>query len=744
LKQGETDKALGANPEGLLRQMLELTGKQQTLDDFRAAKTKLVEERRRYDEVLSRFHSEEKELARLAQLVERHKEFQADERRVARIDEVELPLAKRRRIEAELAETRSDRDQRAGQLDVARTEQTRLNDEIPSLEARELELSGERDALQRTRTAAQTRLAAAAGAVGAADRDITHARVAIVAAEAIAEVSAEVAIAREEAASRAVRVLEDAREEAARIEHDLTELRAGRPPRPAGLDEFRAALAERSIDSVLLAERLEVPEALAAEATLHDGVWSLIVSEERFEEALAVAGEQRYRLPIVRAGDGDPQGVFRGATGLPEALAYLSERDLPLGKAPGVDGEGVVRGSTWAALRAPERPALGEAARVAAIAEGEARTQELAEALPLLQDEARVAADLARTLRAGLDAHAALPGLLTELDGATDERDQAEAARAAAEERLDALGPELGTLTSELEQKRKDRDAAERRIDDLEPRVKTLSDRAVELKQQLLAMPLTPEQEEIENVASVEVLENTLNELHSRLLRFTDQERSPLVVAEHAEQKERVAEVEVLVADRVDVLEGMVEQVERAKRRYDEHINQTVQNLNRAFKEICAQAGMEGELDRRPSLNQEDEWALDVRVAHREGETKLSYQHHKHSGGQKAKISILLLLAAMSAEGAADSLIVDEHSAHLDSENIDYVGEVMRALRDRVQFILALPATAEARRIDWSDQQFAILPRQAGDAYAPPLQLITRMPEPGDRYADIGRLELAG
>jgi chromosome segregation ATPase len=200
----------------------------------------------------------------------------------------------------------------------------------------------------------------------------------------------------------------------------------------------------------------------------------------------------------------------------------------------------------------------------------------------------------------------------------------------------------------------------------------------------------------------------------------------------------------VLVADRVDVLEGMVEQVERAKRRYDEHINQTVQNLNRAFKEICAQAGMEGELDRRPSLNQEDEWALDVRVAHRQGEPKLSYQHHKHSGGQKAKISILLLLAAMSAEGAADLLIVDEHSAHLDSENIDYVGEVMRALRERVQFILALPATAEARRIEWSDQQFAILPRQSGEAYAPPMQLIARMPQPGDRYAEIGRLELAG
>jgi chromosome segregation ATPase len=152
LKQGETDKALGANPEQLLRQMLELTGKQQTLDDFRAAKSKLVEERRRYDDVLARFHSEERELARLAQVVERHKEFTSDERRVLRIDDVELPLARRRKVEADLVETRAERDQRSGQLEVARNDRGRLDEEIPATEQRERDLAGERDALQLART----------------------------------------------------------------------------------------------------------------------------------------------------------------------------------------------------------------------------------------------------------------------------------------------------------------------------------------------------------------------------------------------------------------------------------------------------------------------------------------------------------------------------------------------------------------------------------------------------------------
>lgn len=743
LKQGETDKALGANPEQLLRQMLELTGKQQTLDDFRTAKANLVDARRRYDDVLARFGSEERELARLGQLVERHREFQRDERRVGRIDAVELPLARRWKVETDLAETRGERDQRVGQLDTARADRVRLDSDIPALEQRQRELAGEREELRARRNDADAKLSTANAAIGRLEGEIERRREALAAAQPYGEPTAAALEAREAEAFRAARAHADAREEDERLERELEELRNGRVPRPDGLDAFRGLLEEHGIESALLAERLEVPAVLAAEAVLGDGVWALVVAPDRFEEAVRVAREHGHRLPLVRAGEGVAAGVFAGAAGLEAAGAYLAELELPVGEVPGVEEDGLVRGRSWAALRAPEQPALGEAARLAGIERREARRRELAVELPVLAAAAESAADAARTVRAALEAQAALPRLLPKLEQAKAEQAAAETARDEAQQRLDTLGPELGQLETELTHKREESKNVDARLEDLEPRVKRLSDRVDELMRQVEGMPLTPEQEAIENVPAVEVLESQRADLQERLLRFSDQERSPLVVAEHAEQKLRVDEVKVLVEDRKDVLDGMVEQVERAKRRYDEHINQTVQNLNRAFKEICGQAGMEGELERRLSLTVEGEWALDVRVAHREGETKLSYQHHKHSGGQKAKISILLLLAAMSAEGSADLLIVDEHSAHLDSENIEYVGDVMRALRERVQFILALPATAEARRIDWSDQQFAILPRQARESYAPPLQLITRMPEPGDRYAEIGQLELA-
>jgi chromosome segregation ATPase len=265
---------------------------------------------------------------------------------------------------------------------------------------------------------------------------------------------------------------------------------------------------------------------------------------------------------------------------------------------PGVEEDGLVLGRSWASLRAPEQPALGQAARLAGIERREARRRGLAEEVPALATAAESAAEVARTVRAAVDAQAALPGLLPQLEQEKAAQTAAETARRAAQERLDTLGPELGQLETELVHKREESRNVDARLEDLEPRVKRLTERVGELERQLEAMPLTAEQEAMETVPAVEVLESQRADLQERLLRFSDQERSPLVVAEHAEQQLRVDEVKVLVEDRKDVLDGMVEQVERAKRRYDEHINQTVQNLNRAFKEICGQAGMLGELER--------------------------------------------------------------------------------------------------------------------------------------------------
>ncbi len=203
-----------------------------------------------------------------------------------------------------------------------------------------------------------------------------------------------------------------------------------------------------------------------------------------------------------------------------------------------------------------------------------------------------------------------------------------------------------------------------------------------------------------------------------------------------------MSEVEQLLGGRREDLEAVEGEVEKAKQRYDEHIRQVVHLLARRFREVCEQAGMDGDIELRPG-DVEGEFGIDVKVAHVRGETKRSYRSAAHSSGQRAKISLLILLAAMGLEGSADLLIMDEHAAHLDSRNIDAVAEVMNALKHRVQFILATPTNAEAGRLSWCDHQIAFYPRASGEPFAPPVRLYTRTPENGERYADMGQLALA-
>jgi ABC-type nitrate/sulfonate/bicarbonate transport system ATPase subunit len=115
-----------------------------------------------------------------------------------------------------------------------------------------------------------------------------------------------------------------------------------------------------------------------------------------------------------------------------------------------------------------------------------------------------------------------------------------------------------------------------------------------------------------------------------------------------------------------------------------------------------------------------------VLVAHRTGERKRSYRDPVHSGGQRAKIAILLLLATMSSAGTADLLLMDEHIAHLDSTNIDHLAELMHALDERVQFLLATPTNAESLRLSWCDLQLAFLPRDPGQPFNPPIRILCR------------------
>lgn len=148
------------------------------------------------------------------------------------------------------------------------------------------------------------------------------------------------------------------------------------------------------------AVEVDADRGVAAEAVLDRGVWTLIVAAERFAEATALAREERYGLPIARAGTGTPGGALAALSGLPAAGGYLAEIDLPLSEdgQPGVASDGLVRGRSWASFRAPDRPTLGARARRDALVRSQARLTELDHLLPQLREAATEARTRAMTV----------------------------------------------------------------------------------------------------------------------------------------------------------------------------------------------------------------------------------------------------------------------------------------------------------------------------------------------------------
>jgi chromosome segregation ATPase len=746
VKQGETDRTIEGSPEDLLKRMLELTGKQQTLEDFRQARAKLAKARDEHRMAGERLVLEQRDLERLKAQAARHEEYLRTDRRRHVIVEIELPTAHRRARERELTELRRERDQRASQLQQAMDDIEMLERQLPVLEGRLADLEAKWVRLSGDAESAGPDIERLAMEAKAAGDAFTQAQHLVESAATIVDSIDDAAVQRLERDLRsAARALSDAEEEHERLLYDIEQLEAGRPPRPDGLDDFRALLDERGISTTLIAEEIEVAEstAIAVEAALDRGTWTLVVPAERYDEVITLACESGYRLPLARAGTGGPTGAMSLAVAPSDVGAYLEEVDLPLvsNDEIGVTGDGLVRGRHWAHFRAPVRSVLGEGARLTALKEARIRGAELERTMPALRTSSFVARERASTVAAALVAAGSLEQLTAADRQATDAlRSRSERAAEVVRE-LAARGPELGSLRDEVRARRNARTNAEERRADLGPRVQTQSAQIAAIEEDLARRPLTSEQSALGDLPPIEALQHELERVVvPRLAEYSDEERSPLAPMHRDDQALAVSQAAEYLSGREELVGQAEIELERARTSYDEHIRQTIQALNRSFREVCEHAGMEGEIRLEPSSSIEGEWALDVRVAHTPGEPKQPYQSGDHSGGQRAKISILLLLAAMSIEGSADLLIMDEHIAHLDSQNIDYVAEVMAALRGKVQFLLATPTNAEAARLSWCDHQLACLPRPRGEAYSPPIRLLTKMTEatrPGELELEL-------
>jgi chromosome segregation ATPase len=746
--QGETDKAIHGTPEALLRRALELTGRQEIIDSFRETKKGLQSARVAHTQAIERFVGEERGLALLETKVERHLEYREDRRRAQRIEQLELPVASHRAASAHLVKVRGEREGTARNVETLRASVAALDEQIPNLEQRLRAHDGQTAGLRDHAEAARQRLRAAASVHGALDHEHRQVISALHTAATHDDgvLDDDLIDMAQQQADAAVAHAQRIRDDIDTNQHEVDELAAGRPVLPDGLDAFRHLLAERGIAAELIAEQLDADQTTAAEAALHDGVWTLVVASSDFDTAIALAVEHGHRLPVAMAGDGRPSGALAGARGVPAAGAYLEEISLPIDQTPGVRGDGLVHGRHWAAWRRPERPILGEQARRAALEAAEARLAGLRAQLPDAERARHDARERVAALRAGLMAARRLPALDEELVAAAAEQERADADVRALEAQLSGHSETRGRLDSELTTMRVRHKTDSEQLRQSIGRLATYEQQVAEAETAI--EPLTDEQQAVEDVPSEDALQLELDRLRRNLdddVRYPPELRSELILAERDAHAQRVEEIGGLLKGRERDLRAVLEEVERARERYTQHIRQVIDLVGQRFRALCDRAGMEGNLQLVPSAEIEGEMGLDLKVAHVRGERMLSSRHPHHSGGQRVKIAILLLLASMGVEGATDLLIMDEHSAHLDSRNIDHVAELMNQLKGQVQFILAMPSHAEALRLSWCDHQLAFYLRASQELFAPPIKLLTRLPDDGDaKYLHrMGQLPLA-
>jgi hypothetical protein len=762
LPQGAIDRTMEERPAGLLRKLLELTGERVLLDEVEAQRERADQARAAYLAAIEAARAAQDQLGELQTLAARHLEWPGLRERLELLRDLARPAAEHRDVAVRVEAAKAERERVADRIATDRRDLATLTGRVPALEAAAGKLADKAEALAgglgESRDAQHGEVVRlAAMEARAEEAKATAVRMASLAGErTVEQADAEVQAAESSLAAVLAR-RQDIGAALAGLQARMAVLASGGVVVPAEVEAFKASLAEAGIEAVVVAEVLEPADEAAgdatrarAEAALGDALWGLLVPSHAYRQATALAVEAGYRWPIVRGGAGDPRAALAGVLGPVEVGLLLEREDAQAAHdaaqahslagrgLPAVAPDGMRYGDSISRLQAPERPVLGGRARelhLLQLKTEAARLGEEAAGLDAGIPELRAAGHRAQQV---LEAVRTLPDLQALVKKAERARTKAGGGRAD-QEGEQALARELrelderrGAANAELAMARQRMAELEARVAKHLPELAELDARLAALDSELAARPLSPDQRALLDAGDLPGTESVVRDIEWLSGQVDDEERFPAEVREADLLAGREAKADAgeeanrLAERRKHELDEQLGRVEQARRRFEDGVREVVQRLSGEFARVCKIGGAEGEL-RLLAGERPEEYGVDVLVAHVPGERRRSYRDAAHSGGQRAKIAILLLLATMGTADAADLLIMDEHIAHLDSTNIDHVAELMHALADRVQFLLATPTNAESLRLSWCDLQLAFLPRDPGRAYSPPIRLLSRL-----------------
>jgi chromosome segregation ATPase len=515
-----------------------------------------------------------------------------------------------------------------------------------------------------------------------------------------------------------------------RAERDLAQVKNGILPLPDEVERFRTRLKNEGIAHHFLYEVVELPDPAwqpALEGYLGRYRFAVLVHDmSSWSRAAALARDERYPhgvlAPDVRGHSPlDESGVFRQLhiqdrdyrALIARLLRPVVEGEPALPLEPTRRGELLSReGFVVSRIEARHvhaekiylgREALGRRAKelegeLAGLDEADARAHEQDERLKVALKKLDEQIEAQRARRAWEDArdrHAELGARVQELDEQHKRRGAEIDGRDA---EIDAIDAELGVLQAEIgseTQKEKDaQDASDKKTQDRFAAESELSNAEIALGKLLAAPPSeadTAVRTVLDEGSSLLTLKTQFAELTGRTSGFTDDERDPMLPINHRRQTQEVGAVE-------ERLEKLAESIEKTRAAADRARHDYQRTTRLIFRDYFARLRRDAEqlsflVDGELVNADNGRFRCEVRVGI-DQKSPVHYTSSDLSGGQKAALSILMAMTAVSLESdGAGFFLVDEPFSASDVYKINELGDFLA--RTKAQYLVSMPTSSD-------------------------------------------------
>ncbi|MCP4676654.1 MAG: AAA family ATPase [Deltaproteobacteria bacterium] len=553
--------------------------------------------------------------------------------------------------------------------------------------------------------------------------------------------------------------------DSAQIAREIASIDKGLLPFPAEVDEFREKLRAEGIPHHILAEVLEVSDSdwtEAIEGYLGRYRFAVLVQDPgAWPQAAALAREARYPhgvlAPDVRGSSPTDEQSLASIIEIKEAryrsllarlLRPVRPSDPPRPYSPtkrGVllanDGFAVSRIEAHAARE--NRFYLGRSARERRKKELEERCERIerqsvewrAKQEVLKQSIARLVEDLeAQHCRLRWEAAAGEHADMQSSGAALEEREaRLEEGIQATEGDLETIGFEASdTRTDKGKAENKSSTAAEKlgRLADDQRDAENEKDEADEALGLLLAEELPPLDDEIHSLIdeghSIRTLSSMEKPIADTLGDFTEEEKDPNLPLNLSRQQSEVEAVTERIERMTVNLKETREAAEEAKGQYQETTRRVFRHYFTKLKQAAAEIDFKlgGQLE--PREDGRFKCAIHVRVGQK---VPVHYRSNELSDGQKAALSILMGMTAVSLESdAAGFFLIDEPFSQSDVVKINELGQAIA--RTGAQYLVSMPLSADLEQCrDWLQATLTTTKTDGGfdingrPALAPPIKL---------------------